>query len=133
MKYAPPIQLTDEERDRLERSVRTKTAPRRDVLRARIILAAAEGRKLPPPWAPLVLRWDCGVRALRSAALMACRLLDKAHPHGTIHLILGKYATHKHRKVQQWLQRHRRFVLHFTPIGASWLKMVEISFGILQS
>ncbi len=42
MKYAPPIELTDEERRFLEATVRTRTAPQRNVLRARIILAAAE-------------------------------------------------------------------------------------------
>ena len=32
---------------------------------------------------------------------------------------------HKHPKVQRWLQRHRRFQIHFTPTGCSWLNMVE--------
>lgn len=44
MKYAPAIQLTDEERKVLEDTVRARTAPQRDVLRARIVLAAAEGK-----------------------------------------------------------------------------------------
>lgn len=300
MKYAPRIELTDEERDLLERTVRTKTAPQREVLRARIILAAAEGRTnkeiaaalgcsrptvglwrtrfaqrrleglrdephpgRPPTYGPETVsaivaqtltppepRTHWSTRRLARAmgvshqtihriwrryhlqphrvetfkyssdpqleakvvdivglylhppenALVLCvdeksqiqalnrtqpllplrpgqverrthdyerhgtvtlfaalnlatgevhgecyphhrhqeflrflRLLNKTHPHGTIHLILDNYATHKHRKVQRWLQRHRRFVLHFTPIGASWLNMVEIWFGILQS
>jgi transposase len=42
-----------------------------------------------------------------------------------VHLILDNYATHKHAKVKAWLAKHPRFVLHFTPISASWLNMVE--------
>ncbi|WRP15576.1 transposase [Geochorda subterranea] len=43
------------------------------------------------------------------------RRLDKTHPDGEMHLILDNYATHKHQAVKRWLQRHRRFTLHFTP------------------
>ena len=35
------------------------------------------------------------------------------------------YATHKHPAVQEWLAKHPRFVMHFTPTSASWLNMVE--------
>ena len=35
------------------------------------------------------------------------------------------YATHKHPAVQQWLAKHPRFNMHFTPTSASWLNMVE--------
>ena len=42
-----------------------------------------------------------------------------------LHLILDNYATHKHPKVKQWLAKHPRFHLHFTPTSASWLNMVE--------
>jgi transposase len=31
-----------------------------------------------------------------------------------IHIILDNYATHKHPKVRKWLDRHPRFVFHFT-------------------
>jgi len=27
--------------------------------------------------------------------------------------------------VQEWLAKHQRFVMHFTPTSASWLNMVE--------
>ena len=27
--------------------------------------------------------------------------------------------------VQQWLAKHRSFVMHFEPIGSSWLNVVE--------
>ena len=42
-----------------------------------------------------------------------------------LHLILDNYATHKHPKVKQWLAKHPRFHLQFTPTSASWLNMVE--------
>lgn len=43
----------------------------------------------------------------------------------TLHLIADNYATHKHPKVQEWLAKHPRFVMHFTPTSASWLNMIE--------
>ena len=43
----------------------------------------------------------------------------------TLHLIADNYATHKHPTVQEWLVKHPRFVMHFTPTSASWLNMVE--------
>lgn len=42
-----------------------------------------------------------------------------------VHVICDNYATHKHEKVQRWLVRHPRFIMHFTPTSASWLNMVE--------
>ena len=32
-----------------------------------------------------------------------------------VHVILVKYAAHKHPKVRRWLDRHPRFTFHFTP------------------
>ena len=37
----------------------------------------------------------------------------------TIHIIIDNYATHKHPDVMRWLEKHRRFVFHFTPTSAS--------------
>ena len=42
-----------------------------------------------------------------------------------VHIILDNYATHKHPKVRAWLNRHKRFVFHFTPTSSSWLNAVE--------
>ena len=39
--------------------------------------------------------------------------------------MVDNYATHNHPQVQAWLSEHPRFVMHFTPTGASWLNMVE--------
>jgi len=60
------------------------------------------------------------------------KTIDREVPTGLkVHLILDNYATHNHPNVKAWLQRHPRFVLHFTPTSSSWLNMVEIFFGQL--
>ena len=43
----------------------------------------------------------------------------------SLHLICDNYATHKHPKVKEWLAKHPRIHIHFTPTSASWLNMVE--------
>jgi transposase len=48
-----------------------------------------------------------------------------------IHIILDNYAVHKHPKVRAWLDRHERFVFHFTPTSSSWLNAVEGFFAKL--
>ncbi len=49
----------------------------------------------------------------------------------TIHVIVDNYATHKHPEVTGWLEKHRRFVFHFTPTSASWLNAIEGFFAKL--
>ena len=46
-------------------------------------------------------------------------------PDKELHLICDNYSTHKHSKVKEWLAKHPRFHVHFTPTSASWLNMVE--------
>ena len=41
------------------------------------------------------------------------------------------YATHKHQRVQAWLEAHPRVQLLFTPTYASWLNLVEVFFAII--
>jgi len=48
-----------------------------------------------------------------------------------IHLILDNYATHKTPLIRRWLNKRPRFHLHFTPIGASWINLVERWFALL--
>lgn len=48
-----------------------------------------------------------------------------------IHAIVDNYATHKHPKVRAWLERHPRWVFHFTPTSGSWLNAVENFFSAL--
>jgi len=42
-----------------------------------------------------------------------------------VHLILDNYATHQHPDVTAWLDRHKRFHLHFTPTSSSWLNQFD--------
>jgi len=68
----------------------------------------------------------CQDRHRHQEWLRFLRLLDEATPADKeLHLIVDNYATHKHPKVNRWLERHPRFRVHFTPTSASWLNMVE--------
>lgn len=51
----------------------------------------------------------------------------------TIHVIADNYATHKHVKVKDWLKKHPRLRVHFTPTGSSWMNLVERFFADLTS
>jgi transposase len=58
--------------------------------------------------------------------------IDKAVPAGLdVHLICDNLATHKTPAIRDWLARHPRFHLHFTPTGSSWINQVERWFGYL--
>jgi len=48
-----------------------------------------------------------------------------------IHIVADNYATHKTPAVQEWLDKHPRFRVHFTPTSSSWLNQVERWFGLL--
>ena len=48
-----------------------------------------------------------------------------------VHLIMDNYSTHKHDSVKQWLARHPRFHVHFTPTSSSWMNLVERFFAEL--
>jgi len=76
---------------------------------------------------------ECHLRHRHQEFLKFLKQLDKEVVDKELHLILDNYGTHKQEKVQKWLKRHKRFHLHFTPIGASWMNMVEIWFGILTN
>ena len=58
--------------------------------------------------------------------------IDKNVPNGLdVHLVCDNYGTHKTPEIQDWLARHPRFHLHFTPTGSSWINQVERWFGYL--
>jgi transposase len=62
------------------------------------------------------------------------KLIDNAVPKDlNLHLVLDNYATHKTPKVKEWLIRHPRFHLHFTPTSSSWLNLVERWFAELTN
>jgi transposase len=64
---------------------------------------------------------ECMARHRHQEFLRFLRRLDKEFP-GKIplHLIVDNQP-----KVRQWLEKHPRFTLHFTPTGSSWLNLVE--------
>ena len=60
--------------------------------------------------------------------------IDKVVPSGlAVHVIVDNNATHKTPTIKRWLQRHPRFVLHFTPTYSSWLNLVERWFAELTN
>lgn len=68
----------------------------------------------------------CQKRHRHQEWLKFLRLIDaQTPPDFDLHLIADNYATHKHAKVQAWLEDHPRFHMHFIPTGSSWLNLVE--------
>ncbi len=58
--------------------------------------------------------------------------IDKNVPAGLeVHMICDNLANCKTAVIQDWLARHPRFHLHFTPTGSSWINQVERWFGYL--
>src|SRR3954470_17151512 len=55
----------------------------------------------------------------------------RAYPRRKLHVVLDNYHTHKHDDINQWLAKHPRITLHFTPTSGSWLNLVEVFFGII--
>jgi len=75
---------------------------------------------------------QCLPRHRHEEFLKFLRTIDRHVPNGLqVHLILDNYSTHKHENVKQWLGKHSRFHLHFTPTSSSWLNLVERFFGTL--
>lgn len=76
----------------------------------------------------------CMMRHRHQEFLRFLALINRETPaYLDLHRIADNYGTHKHPKVQQWLARHPRFHLHFTPTSASWLNLVERLFAELTS
>ena len=69
---------------------------------------------------------DCMTRHRHQEWLRFLKRIDReTPPELELHLIVDNYATHKHASVKQWLDRHPRFHLHFTPTTSSWLNLIE--------
>ena len=49
-----------------------------------------------------------------------------------LHIILDNLSAHKTPAVRQWLDKHPRIHLHFTPTSSSWLNAVESWFAQLE-
>jgi transposase len=75
---------------------------------------------------------QCYARHRHQEFLKFLKRLDAEFPvEIKLHVVMDNYGTHKHPKVQGWLQRHPRFVPHFIPTSSSWLNLVERWFGEL--
>jgi transposase len=60
--------------------------------------------------------------------------IDKNVPKDlNVHLVLDNYSIHKTQMIHEWLLKHPRFHLHFTPTSASWLNLVERWFAELSN
>jgi transposase len=58
--------------------------------------------------------------------------IDKAVPSELdVHLVCDNLSTHKTPTINDWLARHPRFHVHFTPTGSSWTNQVERWFAFL--
>jgi transposase len=56
--------------------------------------------------------------------------IDQNLPAGVdVHLVMDNYGTHKVSRVRNWLARHPRYHVHFTPTSGSWLNLVERLFA----
>jgi len=73
----------------------------------------------------------CMPRHRHQEFLTFLKQVAKAYPRRRLHIVADNYGTHKHPKVQAWLDRNPRVTLHFTPSSGSWLNLVEVFFGII--
>jgi transposase len=73
----------------------------------------------------------CYPRHRHQEFLKFLKQVAKAYPRRQLHIVLDNYGTHKHPKVNAWLERNPRVHLHFTPTSGSWLNMVETFFSII--
>lgn len=77
---------------------------------------------------------QCQQRHRHTEWLKFLRQINRETPKDkALHLVCDNYATHKHPIVQQWLEKHPRFHIHFTPTSASWLNMVERFFRSIST
>ncbi len=73
---------------------------------------------------------ECLPRHRHQEFLRFIKAVEKqTDPELELHFILDNYATHKHPKVKDWLERHPRVHFHFLPTSASWLNLVERFFS----
>jgi transposase len=50
-----------------------------------------------------------------------------------VHVVLDNLSAHKTPAMHEWLLRHKRFHLHFTPTDGSWMNVVERWFSALTT
>jgi transposase len=49
-----------------------------------------------------------------------------------IHVILDNGSSHVSKATKAWFAAHPRWVVHYTPVHASWVNQIELFFSILQ-
>lgn len=60
--------------------------------------------------------------------------IDKTVPADLdVYLVCDNLSTHKTPAINDWLARHPRFHIHFTPTGSSWINQVERWFAFLTT
>ena len=73
---------------------------------------------------------DCKPRHRAREFIAFLRRIDRAvRKQLDVHVVLDNSSTHKTREVKDWLAKHPRFKLHFTPTSASWMNLVERFFA----
>ncbi len=145
MRTGISITITRSVRGRLESITRDRNTSQKHAWRAAIILLSANGvgtndiMRRTGKSKTCVWRWQerfIGRNMQRHRHQEFIRFLNAIEaevPAGKmVHVILDNYAAHKHPKVRAWLNRHQRFVFHFTPTSASWLNAVEGFFAKLS-
>lgn len=77
---------------------------------------------------------ECYCRHRHQEFLKFLRRIDAEYEgREELHLVIDNYGTHKHSKVKAWLDKHRRFHVHFIPTSSSWLNLVERWFAELTN
>ena len=74
---------------------------------------------------------ECSERHTGADFLRFLKRLHRRYRGRVLHVVLDNSSTHSTPDVQVWLEAHPNVHFHFTPIGASWLNMIEAWFGIL--
>ena len=72
-------------------------------------------------------------RPSRNGAEFLAFLKKATAPHKgrEIHVVLDNLSTHTTPEVTAWLEKNPHVTLHFTPVGSSWLNMIETWFGLI--
>jgi transposase len=73
----------------------------------------------------------CYERHGKTEFLDFLKRVARAYPQRRLHIVLDNYHTHKHDDINQWLAKHPRITLHFTPTSGSWMNLVEVFFSII--
>lgn len=71
-------------------------------------------------------------RQKEAIALLEAIDKDTSSKFNTIHVVCDNISIHKGKLIRQWLERHPRFKMHYTPVHCSWMNQIEQWFSILR-